>query len=272
MKKLNKDALRKLGEKGLIPGPGEQEEDFVKRIDMIQSQKGEIEGKTLEKWEPNCDDLYRASPDWIPLTYSNKGLLPWQGAALWLYGGNIPMIQLRKGFRKGRFMLYSRDEVLKHETVHALRAAFDEPRFEEILAYAHSKSKLRRFLGPLFRKPSHAIFFISLILISLFIQTSSLFFLSSPMLPYIRLVSLLPIADLVFRMASLVKDRRTLSKALQKLALIFPRQKETFPIALRLKDVEIQKFAQDPVEKILDYFEKEIPRSLRIRQILAQFC
>jgi len=243
-----------------------------------KAYRGELEiivgdnGLTLINLLSVEEYLYGVFPKWIPMTYSNRGLLPWQGAALWVFGEKIPLIQLRKGFKKGRFLFYSRDEVLNHEILHALRVAFNEPRFEEILAYEHSASRWRQFLGPLFRKPSHALFFISLILISLVVQTTSLFFLSSPFLPIIRIVTVIPFIDLVFRFAALIKDRRMLKKALKKLSQIFPNQKNTFPIVLRLKDSEIQKFASQPVEKILEYLEDEVSKSPRIRQILAQFC
>ncbi len=270
---LTKEELKILGEEGIIPGPNETELDFVKRVDILRGQKTqEIDGKILEEWDPQCGTLYGVLPRWIPMTYSNRGLLPWQGAALWVFGEKIPLIQLRKGFRKGRFLFYSRDEVLNHEILHALRVAFDEPRFEEILAYEYSVSRWRRFLGPLFRKPGHILFFISLILISLVVQTTSLFFSSSPLLPFIRIVTVIPFVDLAFRFAALIKDRRILKKALTKLSKIFPNQKSTFPIVLRLKDSEIQKFAVQPVEKLLEYLEGEVPKSPRIRQILAQFC
>ena len=270
---LTKEELKSLGEEGIIPGPNESEAAFVKRIDILRSQKTqEIDGKILEVWDPQCWESYGVSPRWIPLTYSNKGLLPWQGAALWMFGEKVPLIQLRKGFKKGKFLFYSRNEVLNHEILHALRVAFDEPRFEEILAYEHSASRWRRFLGPLFRKPSHAFFFISLILISLVVQTTSLLFLSSPFLPYIRVLTVIPFVDLAFRFAALIKDRKILKKALKKLSQIFPNQQSTFPILLRLKDSEIQKFATQSVEKLLEYLEDELPKSPRIRQILAQFC
>ena len=98
------------------------------------------------------------------------------------------------------------------------------------------------------------------------------FSLSSPFLPFIRIVTVIPFVDLTFRFAALIKDRRVLKKALKKLSQIFPNQKSTFPIVLRLKDSEIQKFASQPVEKLLEYLEDEVPKSPRIRQILAQFC
>jgi len=270
---LTENELKSLGEEGFLAGPGETEESFVKRVDMLKARSfKKIDEKTLESWDPNCQAEYCANPSWIPMTFSNKGLLPWQGAALWIFGDHVPLIQLRKGFKKGKYLIYSKEEVLKHETLHALRVAFNEPRFEEILAYQSSTSKWRRFLGPLFRKPMHAVLFLTLIFISLLIQTTSLFFISSPYLPLIKAVSLLPLVDLVFRFAMLIKDRRALNKTLEKLCDIFPRRKAAFPIAIRLKDSEIQKFASLPIEGILKYFEEMVPKSVRIRQILAQFC
>ncbi len=277
---ISKEELKKLGEGGMIPGPDESEEEFVKRLDILQKVKESpsmfLKGKTFEKWNPDYQQTLGASPKWLPLTYSNQGLPPWQGAVMWVLEApnkeKIPMIQLRNGFKKGRFLFYSREEVLMHETLHAMRIGFDQPRFEEVLAYYHSKSRWRRFFGPLFRKPSHAFFFISLILISIGIQMTSFFFLSSPMLPYLKMFALLPLVDLLFRSAILIKDQRLLKKALQTLSELFPNQEDVFPIAIRLKDSEIQKLAVASIEEILNFIEKEIPNSLRWRQILAQFC
>lgn len=278
--KLNKEGLKKLGEQGFVPGPHETEEQFVKRVDILkkvsESPSKFLEGKIFEEWNPDFHKELGAVPKWLPLTYSNQGLPFWQGAALWIFETpnhkKIPIIQLRERFKKGKFLFYSQREVLLHETLHAVRAAFDEPRFEEVLAYYHSRSRRRRFLGPLFRKPSHAFFFIALIFISLTVQTTSLFFLTSPLLPYVKFFTLLPLIDITLRSAVLVKDHRILKKALKKLSEIFSNQKEVFCILIRLKDSEIQKFATEPIEKLLDYIEEEIPKSVRWRQIIAQFC
>ncbi|MDN3508935.1 MAG: hypothetical protein P0S93_02765 [Candidatus Neptunochlamydia sp.] len=277
---LTKEVLKKLGEQGLIPGPHESKEQFVKRIDVLKKVKEDppkfLKGKAVSRWNPDFHKELGAIPKWLPLTYSNHGLPLWQGAALWIFETpdrkKIPIIQLREGFKKGKFLFYSQSEVLLHETLHAIRVAFNEPRFEEILAYHHSKSKWRRFIGPLFRKPSHAFFFIALIFISLIVQTTSLFFLTSPLLPYVKFVTLLPIMDLTLRTAALIRDQRIVKKALKRLSEIFPNQKEAFSVLIRLKDSEIQKFATEPIEKLLDYVEEEIPKSLRWHQIIAQFC
>jgi hypothetical protein len=277
---LTKEALKTLGDQGFIAGPDESEEQFVKRLDILKKVKKDpskfLKGKVFSKWNPDFHNELGAIPKWLPLTYSNHGLLSWQGAALWIFEtpdqNKIPMIQLREGFKKGKFLFYSQSEVLLHETLHAIRVAFNEPRFEEVLAYHQSKSKWRRFLGPLFRKPRHAFFFIALIFISLIVQTTSLFFLASPLLPYVKFVTLLPMMDLTLRTAVLIKDQRTLKKTLKKLSEIFPNQTAFFSILIRLKDSEIQKFAMEPIEKLRDYIEEEVPKSVRWRQIIAQFC
>lgn len=115
-----------------------------------------------------------------------------------------------------------------HESLHAVRIGFNEPRFEEVLAYYYSKSRWRRFFGPLFRKPSHALFFISLIFISLIVQTTSLFFLTSPLLPYLKIFALLPLVDLMLRSAILIKDQRLLKKTLKNFRKSFLTKKRFF--------------------------------------------
>jgi hypothetical protein len=85
--------------------------------------------------------------------YSNEKLAPWQGAACWIGEDRIPRLQLRDGFRKGSYLkLYSRGEILAHESVHAARAAFDEPENEEFFAYATANCKWRRIFGPIFQR------------------------------------------------------------------------------------------------------------------------
>ena len=138
-----------LGLAGIIPGPDETESDFVKRIDILKNLGRNNLFLKEEEFEPLICDFHGlgAKPKWIPLVYSNRRLFPWQGGVSWTInppeGTPFPLVQLRKGFKKGRFLFNDREEVLHHEAVHAMRLAFNEPRFEEILAYFHSKKKWR---------------------------------------------------------------------------------------------------------------------------------
>ncbi len=98
----------------------------------------------------------------VEFSFSNKGLLPWEGGCLWEREGEKPLLQLRKVFKKQeRFLwLYTRTEIIAHELVHARRLHFNEPIFEEVLAYRTSSSAFRRFFGPLFRSSKESLFFV----------------------------------------------------------------------------------------------------------------
>ncbi len=141
--------LLSYAKRGLIPGPAEEGEAFLKRASKCPPL-------FQEAWEA---DVYGFTVDWVPCLYSNKKLPFWEGAATWISEEGIS-VQLRKEFKKGKYMGYQRKEVLSHEAVHAARCAFEEPRFEEILAYRTSCNPVRRWLGPLFRKPWESIAFL----------------------------------------------------------------------------------------------------------------
>jgi hypothetical protein len=274
-KMIGLEALKALGEEGFIPGPNETEEAFVKRLDILKTHSQQL--LQDQKYGPLIADFnrLRAHLHWIPLHYSNHRLLPWQGGASWTFttpeGASFPIVQLRKGFKKGHFLFYTQEEVLQHEAVHALRVAFQEPRFEEILAYWNAPQKWRRFLGPLYRKPSQVLFFISLIFISLAMQVAALFFWNTPFLLLLKGVPFLPLADCFIRCVLLIKDQRNLKKTFQTLQNLFPKQKDPFPLAIRLTDLEIQLFATKSLEEILLYIKDKSRTFPRWQQILAQF-
>lgn len=243
-------------------------EQFVKRVDLCKQERGGLlNGLLLEKWEPDYSALLAAAPYWMPLTFSNRRLMPWQGAAMCVFendaGEKLPLIQLRTRFKKGRLLSTSKEEVLLHEMVHALRAPFNEPRFEELLAYSLSSSKWRRCIAPLFRRPRDAALLLSFLLLSLLTQSLSLFFLSSFLLLLLPFMALLPFFYLLWLSAALVRDRRLFKRALCRLAARFPKARSPFAIALRLTDRELALLGKG----------KEIGEedALRWRQIRAQF-
>lgn len=165
--------LFELNRRGFIPGPGEKEEAFLQRVNAAQKffSNPPAPFDHMEKVpEPHWDwvrhylkDCYDFEPSSLVAYYSNRKLAPWQGAASWvleLSPGPLCAVQLRKGFSKGSYLgLYSRDEVLAHEAVHAARCAFNEPASEEFFAYATSSAKWRRKLGPILKRPWEALLF-----------------------------------------------------------------------------------------------------------------
>lgn len=149
--------LLTLNAKGFIPGPNETESQFLSRIVAIQKSFQEKPSLPRAHWEWSkhaLQKLFGFEPESLVAFYSNADLRPWQGAACWINEEGVPELQLREGFRKGHFFhLYSREETLTHESIHAARSAFHEPENEEFFAYASSEKKWRRTLGPIIRNP-----------------------------------------------------------------------------------------------------------------------
>ena len=248
---MTPDQLKTLGEAGWIIGPEESEKEFVKRV---ETQKA-FSQKNLESIEAHPEAIaliqkrLEATPSWIQVRYSNRGLNIWEGAASWITdSGN--WIQLRDSFKKGSFLGYQKEDVILHEAIHSLRFAFDEPRFEEILANAFAKRKWRRYLGSIFSTPKQAC---------LFLVTLCL----------IHLAPIFPSGYLLYRLTSLIWDQRRFKKALQKIKRLFPKA-SNYAIALRLKDEEIVLFAREEESVCRDYI-KGATNTMRWKQIRANF-
>lgn len=123
--------------RGLIPGPSETEEAFLKRA---------RERLPLREWDAveRLPEAWGFSIDWVPLQFSSKKLYFWEGAVFW----DTPMIQIQPRLQSKNILT----EILHHESIHAARETFDEPFFEEVLAYRSSPYAWKRFLGPIFQR------------------------------------------------------------------------------------------------------------------------
>ena len=137
---MNKELLLAYFKRGLIPGPSETEEAFLIRA-KASAARSEWNGLPL------LDPAWGFSIDWVPLVYSKKKLLPWEGAIFW-----TDYIQLHPKLQTQTLYGNSQTEILHHESIHAARVAFNEPAFEEFLAYATSSAQWKRLFGPLFTR------------------------------------------------------------------------------------------------------------------------
>jgi len=155
---MTDEELLRLNGEGFFPGPNETEEQFVARVAEVHRRAEKIRDPIPSShWDwvrLHLQQLFDFSPRCLPAFYSNRSLMPWQGAASWTQGGKLVAVQLRKALQKGSFLrIYQREEILAHEAVHAARASFEESRWEEFLAYMTSEKKWRRVLGPIVQKP-----------------------------------------------------------------------------------------------------------------------
>jgi len=152
--------LLALDKMGLIPGPGEGEQAFLARV--AQSRKNFEKGEWIPEshWDwvrEYLHQMFHVKPLYICAFYSNRRLAPWQGAATWIEGRTLNSIQLRENLKKGSYLgIYTREEILAHEAVHAVRSGFEENRYEEFFAYMTSEKKWRRVLGPILQNPWEA--------------------------------------------------------------------------------------------------------------------
>ena len=231
--------LREYTKRGLIAGPNESEEAFLGRCNASNPCSSQ--------------ELFSLSPDWIAVEYSNKGLLPWQGAVV-TTDGESQSVQLRAAFaRKKRYLgLYEGAEILAHEAVHAVRMAFNEPIFEEILAYRTATTRLRRFLGPVFRSAKESV---------LFLLTLPLLLFPLGWIPFSGL--------LFFSLLRLSKYQGIFSRILKQLTELLGDSTKAHAFALHLTDKEIVRFSRMSSEQIVSYVLQQ--DSLRWRQVCAAY-
>ena len=271
---VSQSMLKALGARGIFPGPLEDEGAFIIRVqnlERVQKDPITILGQREYQTFPEHRRFFNCRLDWILYTYSNRRLLPWQGAVTWMIEtqqvGTVPLIQLRKSFENARAFFYDRDEVLLHEAVHVMRLPFHEPRFEEILAYFHAQSKWRRTIGPLFRKPKEAVVFVSLVLLSTIFQGLFPLYATHPLSEFLKWVPLAPLIYLLIKGLTVVRDRLYLKRALATIRRFFPNAKDPFIVAMRLTDQEIITCAKGHLPSLV----QDKPLNLRWRQIIAQF-
>ena len=217
--------------KGIIPFPGEDLPSLLKRFTYLESLLHNPETFFSTIPHRSFFSLGNKLP-WFFGFYKARRLPFWIAALTWIvpteHGFSVPCLQLSS---TSSFLLPSREEIVNHESIHALRANFDEPRFEEILAYRTSKSRFRKFLGPLFQTTTESNIFI---IISLFTLLATFFFTSS-------LPAFLPTFYLSFLSFRLFFRNKTLERCIRRLS---PSYKNCEQLLLHLTDAEIELIAK----------------------------
>ncbi len=289
---LSDEELLNYNQCGWIPGPDEDEKSFCTRVALgknfyrdplmfFEERKLPLPFSFAQKllkprWNWSASyliNLFDFAPHCLCAFFDNQDLSIFQGATTWICAFDkslVPFIQLRRALHKGSFLkIYSLEEILAHEAVHAARAAFQEPKFEEFFAYATSSTFLRRFLGPIAGSPKGMLFFgMSLFSFMLF-QVFS-FFSLRPFLFLSLLTGFGMFAAFALILLRLTQQRFVFRKAFQKLSCITKSKKKAMAILFRLKDDEIKEFARMQEKEIIAYVEKE--PTLRFRLLrLAYF-
>ena len=256
------DHLLNWNSRGIFPGPWEQQEEFLRRAATAKQTTPQHNLKWIQ-------DVFGASPDWVNIHFSHKGLLPWEGAATWIEENEegIPgaSIQIKPSFFT---WLYPQEEVIAHEMVHAMRLKFEERRFEEILAFRTSKNRFRRYFGPLFTHPGETKGFMVCMLGSWLLYWAELIF-DLPLGAKYLLCA--PLAVLGWGIWRLFHSQKIFSSALSRLDKVLKEPKKALAVVLRLSDAEIEQFSRNFPEETLAFASREQEKSLRWKLLFSLY-
>lgn len=285
---LKDSQLIEWNSKGLIPGPMESEEDFTKRavycLELKERISKELQTDLGEEASGNSSlllsgikkakSIYGIEPLWIPIFFSNYRLSCWHGGCAWIFQmtENEPLgalLQLRQKFKASDtyLSLYHRDELIAHEMAHVGRMAFEEPRFEEFLAYKTSSSRFRRWFGPIIQSSVESMLLFILLGLIFFVDISLIAFGELDAYTTAMWLKLLPLCILSVGLFRLWTRHRILNLCLNNLTLCLCDKQKALEVAYRLCDAEIKAFSKMTCEAICKYAEENRKASLRWRMI-----
>lgn len=266
---MDDKSLADYDHRGLIPGPGENEEQFLLRVEYcLGLRKTLVEKKSEELPAINFDDqegflregceevkkVYLIDPDWVPIAISAEGLAPWHGGVTWIFQleENSPwgaLLQVRR-----RPWWISRNEVVAHELCHIGRMAFQELEYEEILAYWTSASSWRRWFGAVVQTKMESFWFVIALLSVLIFDFSTMIWGSYQTFLFAQWFKLLPLGMAAWGVWRLAQRMKKFSKVLKKL-----EDCTSNPLAFiyRLTDREINLFSGKSSAQIKEYIEQQ---------------
>ncbi len=247
--------------KGLLPLEQETEAAFLQRAALLEQPHAST--TNIEASLAYCDQLFDVRPDWVRVTEQQQGLSPWQGAVTWIQEAPdhtlIPLIQISPRMQGSVFQKwYSREEILAHELIHAVRLPLKSSRFEECIAYQTSRSKWRKWLGPILRHPYE----VYVLLAALLIGWVGMFWDAVSFLVWA------PWAVSLFGLLRLSHTHRVFKRCLEQLKKL---DHLSLPIAARLTDREIELFARSSVQSIRAYIAEQSKTELRWQMLCAAY-
>lgn len=275
---------------GLIPGPMENEDQYLKRVEYCLNLNQEIASKLPFREEDRGNqsifspsfartrELYDIEADWVPLFFSDYQLVLWHGGCAWIFqvdeeSPTAAVLQLRQAFKNSTkyIGMYKRDELIAHEVAHIGRMMFEEPIFEEFHAYRSSDSWFRRCFGPLIQSAKESIFFV-LSLIFIFILDVSLIALQKHALyDWAMWIKAVPLLLLAAALGRLTLRHRQYDRCLEVLYGILGDRQKANAVIFRLTDKEIVDIGKMDSKQILNFVKEQQGRSLRWRVIAEAY-
>lgn len=145
-----------------------------------------LNAEQLQACQRPVIESYHCQTPWVPAFFCNKGLsFIFGGMALGFKDsdglvqkdGEFSLFQLRSSFReKEKFLIYTRTEIVAHESCHIARMPLKAQKYEELLAYRISESGFRRCWGSIIRRPLDVLLFFITILLCLLSQVADIIY------------------------------------------------------------------------------------------------
>ncbi len=293
MSTLTDAELLQFNQLGLIPGPEENETEFVNRAQYCLQLKNVLPSllereqvvdtplarQLIQDAAKTTRKLFDITPEWVPVIFSNHRLAFWHGGCAWIFQFNAEtptaaFFQLRQAFSSASHYLglYDREELIAHESAHVGRMLFQEPKFEETLAYRTAKSRFRQWLGAIVQSSWESLLFVFIIVISLFIDSAALFWGEQELYSSALAVKALLIFLIAFGIGRSWLRQKQLSRCLHALQNALGDADLANAVAYRLQDKEIISFGSMSPKEIKQYANEQAELSLRWRLInLAYF-
>ncbi len=286
------DELLRWNSWGLIPGPDEQEQDFRKRVDYCLNLKEHLtldlkaylsseESSSPELLAPANDRLrtiYDITIDWIPIFFSNHKLSFWHGGCAWIFqmtdeSPTTALIQLRSSLRyRDKYLgIYQRDELITHELCHVGRMMFQEPHYEEFLSYRTSCSRFSRWFGPIVKSSIESVLFLLLLFVIVVFDIFLVTLQHHEAYMMALWLKMVPVALVGCALWRLYKRHRTINRTLSHLEQWLGSSDKANCVVYRLKDSEIEAFAEMSVQEIADYAAVQVKEELRWRVITQAY-
>lgn len=293
--KISDEELSLLNQKGFIPGPNEGEEEFLKRTDYCLNLKrqfaadlgqqlpveaGSMPPEVAQNVNPITKNLFDIVLDWVPIVFSNYKMSFWHGGCAWIFqmsedSPTSAFFQLRKTFEKSQRYLgmYDRIEIIAHESAHVGRMKFDEPKFEEVLAYRTATSSFRKWIGPIFQSSWESLVFVLLLFLCIFGE----FYLinneisDSAWRQLFTWLQFIVLGMIFLGLVRVLWRQRQLSQCLKALKILFGTDEKADAVTYRLLDKEIIAFGKMSSEEINEYAEKQKNDTLRWRSIYHSY-
>lgn len=295
MSNLSDEELLAYNKQGLIPGPDESEVEFIRRAQycvhlrqkLAESSEMPLSFEQLEftlskeVLDPVFSitkPLFDIAPEWMPIIFGNEQMPPWHGGCAWIFQledstPTAAMLQLRKQFQYSeRYLgIYNRTEIISHELAHVGRMLFQEPRFEEIIAYRTSKSTLRRWLGPIVESSNESLLFV--LMLGLVIMADIALIATGQHVAYqwAMWLKVIPVSLIGYGLFRVGYKQHQFKQCLKNLEELYQNVEVAQAVIYRLTDDEIVLFSQSSLDEIKAYISDHQATSFRWRLITIAY-